>query len=391
VAVGRSRQFQNMHIVHVIVALEVGGAELMLSRLVTGESPIPLRHSVVSLTGLGTIGEQLRARNIEVRALGLSKGAALIQGFWRLRAALRELRPDVVHTWMYHADFLGGLAARSLGYKNVVWSVRTTHVEYETSRLTRYLARACGFLSRFIPRIIVCAAEASRRAHLGLGYDGSRMIVINNGFDVDVLSSGKAAGLRLRVEWGFGEETIAIGAAGRFTPVKDFKNFIDAAAVVSKSVRAARFLLVGRGLTEDNLQLMRWIREYGLEKHFVLLGERSDMPACLAALDVFCLSSRSEGFPNVVGEAMAAGLPCVVTDVGDAALLLGDGGIVVPQEDYNALGAALTRIAKLGAPERTALGAIARARIETQFSMKEISRRFAEMYCQVTGVTQGAR
>jgi glycosyltransferase involved in cell wall biosynthesis len=382
---------ENMHIVHVIVSLEVGGAELMLARLVIGQNSDRIRHSVVSLTGLGTIGEQLRARNIEVRALGMPRRAAVFQGFWRLRRALRELQPDVVHTWMYHADFLGGLAAKSLGFKNIVWGVRTTQVGQETSRLTRYLARACSRLSHFVPKLIICAAEASRRSHVALGYDAKRMTVINNGFDVTLLRSGRNARARLRTEWGFNENTVVIGAAGRFSPVKDFQNFVRAAAVVAEAVPESRFVLMGRGLTHDNPQLGQWLTDGRLVDRFVLLGERMDMPSCLAALDIFCLSSRSEGFPNVVGEAMAAGLPCVVTDVGDAAALLGEGGTVVIKGDCSALGEALTRMARLTPAQRAALGEFARARIEAEFSMERVLQKFSDAYLSVTADGRGTR
>lgn len=353
----------------------------MLARLIAESSTSRgFRHSVISLTSVGSVGAELQRAGVEVRALGLKTRRAGVLGFWRLRRQLRALQPDIVHTWMYHADFLGGLAAMTLGVRNVVWCIRTTYIDAESSRITRLLARVCAGLSRFVPRVIICAAEASRRAHAALGYDVTRMIVVNNGFDTARLAAGAEARDGMRAGLGFHDDAVAIIAAGRFTPVKDFKNFVSAAKFVAEQVPNARFVIAGRGAVPQNAELMSWLAEANLLERFVLLGERVDMPECLGAMDVFCLSSRSEGFPNVVGEAMAVGVPCVVTDVGDAAFLVDNTGEVVPKEDPKALGEALTRMATLSPAERRALGQAARLRIEQQFSMESSRLKFEAAY-----------
>jgi glycosyltransferase involved in cell wall biosynthesis len=213
-----------------------------------------------------------------------------------------------------------------------------------------------------------------------MGYDAGKMLVIPNGFDFLRLRKSMSERDTRRAGFGFAADTVAIGAVGRFSPVKGFRNFVEACREVAARLPQARFVLIGRGLTEENRELMGWLKASNLADRFMLLGERDDVPACLAALDIFCLSSRSEGFPNVVGEAMCVGVPCVVTDVGDAALLIGGHGEVVPRQDSTALGQALLRVALLPDTERRTIGRAAQQRIESQFSMELARSRFENTY-----------
>ena len=369
-----------MQILHVIIGLDIGGAEMMLSRLIDGNRHPGEQHAVVSLTTVGAVGSQLQAQGVPVTALGLRGLAGVPTCLLKLRRLIAERRPDVVQTWMYHADFIGGLAARLAGGCHIVWGVRTTHVGMEGSRATSLLRRVCALLSRHVPDTIVCAAEASRRAHVDVGYDPRRMHVIPNGFDTQALEAAAARRADQRAALGLPPDALVIGTAGRFNPVKDFGNFIRAAGIVAREVPSARFVLAGRHLDAHNEALVGWIAAEGLADRFSLLGERRDLPACLAALDVYCLTSRSEGFPNVLGEAMGVGLPCVSTDVGDAALLLGDTGLLVPKEDSPSLAAAVLDLLRRPPAARRALGLAAQERLQRHFSIDAARARFVELY-----------
>ena len=379
-----------MHVLHIVVGLEIGGAELMLSRLIDGNCASPqFRHSVVSLTGLGAIGAALQREGVPVQTLDMKDAFSVPASVFRLRQLIRQLRPDVVQTWMYHADFLGGIAAVLAGHKRVFWGVRATHVRFEGVRTTIWLRRLCALLSHWIPEKIVCAAEASLQAHAGAGYDRSRMLVIPNGFDTVLLKAAAQDRAEQRALLGFTDTTVVIGSVGRFNAVKDFHTFVRAAGLVAEASERAQFLLVGRDLDEHNVELMGWIDKAGLAARFTLLGERSDVPTCLAAMDIFCLSSRSEGFPNVVGEAMAVGVPCVVTNVGDAAMLVGDCGIVVPPEDPQALAAGMVQMMNLPNQERRQYGTAAQQRIESSFSIEVARQRFEQVYRQENTTIRG--
>lgn len=368
---------------HIIIGLNIGGAETMLKRLVDSfADSSKYNHSVVSLSNLGTIGPILQARGVEVISLGMRSALGMPLVFWRLFRLMRLMRPDIVQTWMYHADLLGGLAARLAGNRNVIWGIRTTDIR-SCSRSTAVVRWFCARLSSWVPRIIVCAAEASRLSHIAVGYDAKKMVVVPNGYDFSWLMASADERQSLREQCGINLNDWVMGSLGRFHTVKDQENFVRSAGLLASQYPQLRFLMVGRGLDWDNTQLVDWIITTGFRERFVLLGERKDAPQCLAAMDVFCLHSRTEGFPNVLAEAMAMGLPCITTDVGDAAMLLADTGVVVPKENSAALAQGVERLLALGQDARHALGMRAKARVEAEFSMVRARNRFEEIYRQV--------
>jgi glycosyltransferase involved in cell wall biosynthesis len=374
-----------LNILHVIIGLRIGGAESMLKRLIESQYDHDIySHTVISLTAIDSIGEQLQKQGIDVQALGMRTVLDTPRVLWRLVKLIRSGQPDIVQTWMYHADLLGGLAARIAGNRNVIWGIRTTDVATVGSRVTSLVRRLCAWLSHTIPHTIVCAANASRRSHVAMGYSNARMVVLPNGFDLARLVATPTQRNGLRMQCGFDPSTVVVGYLGRFHRDKDQANFVRAAGLLSENFPHVRFLMVGRDLDEKNSELKDWISATVCADKFVLLGERSDVPVCLAAMDLFCLSSRTEGFPNVVGEAMAMGLPCVTTDVGDAAMLVADSGVVVPRQDSVALAAGLSRLLVMPSEEREELGQRAKDRIHKEFSMDRARERFEALYRQMT-------
>lgn len=312
-----------MKIVHVIIGLNVGGAELMLKRLVLHSHQKGMfEHVVISLTELGVIGPTLREQGVEVYSLGMRSMLFVPSTLLKLRRLLKKIHPDVVQTWMYHADFLGGVAAKTVGVKNIIWGIRTTDVSQGASKLTVQLSKLCAKLSYYIPDTIVCAAHASKDYHIGIGYDTSKMIVIPNGFDLEALIATDKDGLEIRRQNNLSEDDIVIGSVGRFNPVKNQKLFIDVAALLIKERPNLKFMMVGRDNTAENQELMSWINDYKIIDSFRLLGQRDDIPKCLKAIDIFCLHSKTEGFPNVVVEAMIMKVFTVSSNVGEVNNLL---------------------------------------------------------------------
>lgn len=373
-----------MRVSHVIVGLGVGGAELMLKRLIESHRfSLLFQHTVITLTSLGVVGKQLQAEGVEVEVMNMRSPLHFPVILWRMTRLMRQQRPDVVQTWMYHADLLGGLAARMAGIKNVIWGIRTTDMSAGGSRATARVRWLCSKLSRWVPHSIVCAAEASRRVHVALGYRANSMVVVPNGFDLARLQATPVQVASLRSECGFASEAMVVGTLGRFNTDKDQLNFVRAAGLLASKHTAVRFLMVGRDCDAANVQLMGRIAATGCADRFVLLGERSDPAVCLAAMDVFCLSSRTEGFPNVVGEAMAMRKACVVTDVGDAAYLVGECGVVVPRGDSAALAEGMAKLLSLSTADRAELGERAHARIESEFTMERTREGFEAVYASV--------
>ena len=303
-----------------------------------------------------------------------------VSHMFRLYRLVRTLRPDIVQTWLYHADFLGGLAARIAGNRKVIWGIRTTDVDGGCARATSLVRQLCASLSSRVPHTIVCVAEAARRSHSLIGYDAARMVVVGNGFDLSVLTAEEVERSRLRLQCGFTEDHVVLGTLGRFNLDKDHANFVQAAGQLARQHERLRFLMVGKDLNSRNTDLMRWIGETGYADRFVLLGERADVAACLASMDIFCLSSRTEAFPNAVGEAMAMGLPCVATDVGDVAVLMADTGVLVPKANPEALAQGVAKLLELGPDYRKRMGKRASERIRATYTMACMRQQFELIY-----------
>ena len=353
----------------------------MLKRLIGSHASLEeIEHSVVSLTDLGVVGDLLKAEGVQVTVLGMRNMLDVPRVVYQLFTLLRESRPEIVQTWMYHADLLGGLVARVAGVKSIIWGVRTTDVGSGGKRSTVAIRKICALLSFFLPNVIVCAANSSRKAHAMLGYCDDKMLVIPNGFEISRLQASAQQRDSLRTQLGIRPEELVVGSLGRFNPVKDQANFIAASALVAKRYSSAKFLLVGRDLDVTNIKIMQLLEATGYSDRFILLGERQDVAVCLKAMDIFCLHSRTEGFPNVLGEAMCMALPCVTTDVGDAAYLLGGNGVVVPSQDAPALAEGLSKMFELDSEARFTMGKAGQLRVYENFTLERASQRFLELY-----------
>lgn len=366
-------------VTHIITGLDTGGAEMALYRLLSATDSAAISSEVISLTDIGPVGRRIERLGIPVRALGMKRGLPSPSTFLRLVSWLRRSRPDVMQSWMYHADLLGGVAAFLAGQRNIVWNIRIAEVPRQ-NRLTMVIMRINAVLSRALPRKIVCVAEAAKQAHIGYGYDRTRMVVIPNGFDGEEFTASTAEIAALRRQCGFSEDDTVIGGVGRFHPDKGQENFVKAAAIVVASHPRVKFVLVGRDCDAGNARLRDWLSVGGLDRHFVLLGERQDIPVCLAVLDVFCMPSCNEGFPNALAEAMAMGLPCVATTAGDAAILAGDAAVLVEPRDERALARGLMDVLAWSPEKRRQLGQRARARVLNEFSIARAERSFRTLY-----------
>lgn len=380
-----------LHVVHIISGLGQGGAETVLHRLATAPGQA-VRHTVVSMGGEGVFGPRLREAGIRVETLDMPAGRLTWRGLRRLHRLLRQERPDVVQTWMYHADLIGGIVARWAGVRAVSWGIRNSGANLEkSSRLTHLIAWACARVSGLVPAgIVACAQDAAAR-HQARGYRADRMEVIPNGYDLSRWIPRPDARERLRREWGIADDAPLIGSVARWNPLKDHANLLEAFALCLRSLPQARCVLVGHGLTPENEALMALVDRWKLRDRVMLLGRRDDVPDIMAALDLHVLSSCAEGFPNVVAEAMAAGAACVVTDVGDAARIVGDFGWVVPAQDPVSLARAMeAALLELGTPaigERLRQG---RERVERLYSLPSMVSAYESYWRRLVAGHAGA-
>ncbi len=380
---------RTLRVLHVITGLGQGGAESVLFRLATYPEA-GVEHTVISLTDEGIYGERLRAAGVAVRALGMKRGRVTLGGFMELRRLIADARPDAVQTWMYHADLIGGLAARLAGVRAIAWGIRNSgeHLE-RSSRSARLVLRACALLSGRVPKAIVCAAQKAAQRHADKGYRRDRLVVISNGYDLSRYAPDAAARARARAEWGVVGDAPVIGCVARWDPLKDHANLLRAVAALVRDGRDAglRCVLIGRGMTADNPELGALIDRLGLRERLVLAGPSDDVPAAMNGLDLHVLSSCAEGFPNVVAEAMACGVYCVVTDVGDAAYIVGDTGVVVPAEQAEALARGIeTALREVAARGRERAGEPARARVLEHFDLARMVQSYIAVWRRISGV-----
>lgn len=365
-------------VLHVITGLDTGGAEMMLYKLVARSDPARYRHVVVSLLAVGPVGHRIAALAVPVHSLDLGRALPDPRATPRLLAVLRRVRPDVIQTWLYHADLLGQLGG-ALVRTPVVWNIRSTYHRDLGLRLT-LVARACARVSRF-PAAVVTNSYAAKELHTRLGYRPKEWLVIPNGFDTERFAPDPAARQAVRRDLGLPADAPLIGLVARFDPMKDHRTFLRAAGVLAKARPEVHFVLAGRGVTGENKTLREAVAAEGLPDRVHLLGERDDIPSLTAALDVAtCSSVYGESFPTAVGEAMSCAVPCVVTDVGDAARIVGDTGRVVPRQDAAALAAGWRAMLDLDPEGRRELGRRARVRVEALYSLDSVVRQYESLY-----------
>jgi len=371
-------------VMHVITTLGPAGAETMLSRVATGMDGARFENEIVSLTGILDLAERMRTIGVRVRTLGMNTSLPNPLLVMRLAQWIRESKPDVIHTWMYHANLVGALAAYLAGDVPVVWGIHHSALDPRIDkRRTMLVNRACAFLSRRLPAWIVCCSETSLRLHKKLGYAAELLEVIPNGFDLDQAKPDPAAPVSLREELGVPGDAVLIGIAARFHPHKDHRNFVQAAALLHKQLPEVHFVLCGSGITWENRHLAEWIQHAGISDRCHLLGVRQDMPRLFAGMDIATNASCSEAFPMAVGEAMACGTPCVVTDVGDSAWIVSKTGIVVPPGDPHALATGWRKLIEAGFAVRHRLGIAARHRVQQHFALPAIVERYQAVYARL--------
>jgi glycosyltransferase involved in cell wall biosynthesis len=371
-------------VMHVITTLGPAGAETMLCRIASGMDTSRFENEVVSLTGILDQAEKMQAIGVRVRTLGMKASVPNPLLVLRLAQWIRGSKPDVIQTWMCHPNFIGAFAARLAGNVPVVWGIHDSGLDSSMgNRRTTLVIRACALLSRKYAARIVCCSEASLRLHKELGYAAEKLEVIPNGFDVEQFKPDPAAHASLRKELGIPAETLLIGIAARFHPHKDHHNFVEAAARLHKELPAVHFLLCGLDITWQNSQLAAWIEAAGLRDCCHLLGVRQDVSRLFAGMEIATTASCSEAFPIVIGEAMACGTPCVVTDVGDSALIVGETGVVVPPGDPDALAEAWRKLIEAGPAVRRRLGMAARHRVQQHFALPAIVERYQTIYAQL--------
>jgi glycosyltransferase involved in cell wall biosynthesis len=370
-----------MRVMHVITGLSTGGAETMLLKLLSAASG-SMEHVVVSLGEEGTIGPRIAALGVPVHCLGLRRNAPNPFRALSILPLARRIGPQLIQGWMYHGNLMASMAALALRHKPpVLWNIRQTVYDLRRERwLTAKFIRLGARLSSR-PAAIIYNSQTSATQHESLGYGAEKRVIIPNGFDCQLLRPDEAARKAVRTELGIADDTVLVGLVARYHPMKDHVGFLQAAAMIARSYPQTRFVLAGAGVSSTQPELVKAIQQNELWDCVMLLGERSDIPRLNNAFDIGCSASAwGEGFSNSIGEAMACGVPCAVTDVGDSAYIVADTGLLAPPHAPEVLAKAIAGLIEIGRSGRRQLGTKARQRIETEFSLPAIVRRYEDLY-----------
>lgn len=367
--------------------LATGGAERMLVKLVSRLHGRSCEFAIVSLLDAGTQGPALRDLGVPVAALQIRRPLTLAALPLRLGWCVSRFRPDVIQGWMYHGNLAATIARRLAGSPaRLFWGIRQTFYGMAQERpLTRLVIRTNAALSA-APHRVVYNSTLSRAQHAAAGFRDGRGIVIPNGFDTDQFGPNPAHRAAVRRRLGIPEHAEVVGLVARDHPMKDHANFLAAAGRVAQARPDVAFVLAGTGIDASNARLEALLVQAGLQGRARLLGEVADVQQLYPAFDVLVLSSAwGEAFPNVLGEALACAVPCVATDVGDAAAIVGEAGLVVPPADSERLATAIVEVLKLGPDGRRALGEAGRERVERHYSIAAVAEQYRALYASPGG------
>lgn len=312
-----------------IRSLGYGGAERQLINLAKGLRERGHEIVVVTFYPGGELKEDLLTAQVTVRDLGKRGRWDLLMPMLRLVGLIRETRPDILHSYLTTANLLTLVPKISCPKMTIAWGVRASSMDWSRyDRFTRMTFHLECLLSRFADHIIV-NSQAGWDYHVSCGFPAGKLTLIRNGIDTDYFKPDAEACRRVRSEWGVTDDERLVGLVGRLDPMKDHPTFLKAAAVVAKEHKEVRFACVGDGPSDYRRRLHAMAVELGIGDRVIWGDARRDMPAVYNAFDIAVSSSYGEGCSNMIAEAMACGVPCVVTDVGDSASIVGEGGRVV--------------------------------------------------------------
>lgn len=369
-----------MKILHVIIGLEASGAELFLQRLVFQQRENHHQVTVVSLTNKGMLAASLKTAGADVYSLGLNGVGGFPRVVWQLRKLVKAIKPDIVQSWMYHADFLSSLALSGMR-QQLIWSVRCSEVP-AGSNLTFGIMKLCAAISYLKPAKVCYVAKAAQIYHQRHGYSKSKSEVIGNGYDFTTLNRDELKRHRFRKQLGLDDSTVLIGMVGRFHRDKGQDLLLEAYSKLRLSYPDSKLVLIGRGCSAEDKVLSDLVHKLNLQQNVLMVGEQKDVPGWLSALDVYVMASRTEGFPNALAEAMAVGLPCVATEVGDAAVLAGKHAIFChPNND--SLSSAIQFVLNWSEENRKDFGKQAADHVRNSFCISEIEKKYHQMYLKV--------
>lgn len=364
---------KKLKILHIISGLGNGGAENILFQICSADTAS--QHQVIGLGGAGMYADRMQRKGVPVTCLHFKNLLNLPLGILRLRTIIKNAHADLIQTWMYHADLIGGISARLAGRIPVIWGVRASDAFLMPgyARLSG-LVEVCAAVSRLIPSRIIFNSRRGAQAHIAKGYSAELCEVVHNGVDSDYFSPDPAARIRIRRSWNLPDSRPVLGTVARWDSIKNHALLAEALHALNATTQKWHAVWIGPGMSQYNCELIKLLDRFSLRRQVSLLGPATDMKGVLNGMDLHVLPSQSEGFPNVLAEAMACKTPCVATSVGDAEQILGKTGWTVRAQIPQALAQAM-RQAIGSMKNRRAWDARrvdCRLRVKSQFGTKKM-------------------
>ena len=362
-------------ILFVTNSLDTGGAENILFNLLKRSNKI--EPFIIVLTSLGKYGKELKDNGYKVVDLNIKKDILSLFKILYLLFLIIKIKPIIVHTWLYHSNFLGGILAKIAGVKKIYWSI---HHDYEYSNIfTRVEMKLLAFLSYLIPNKIIYSSESSKKNHIMNGYRNVNTKIIENGVSLKEFKNNNLTKEKLRQEFNIEDECLILGNISRYHPLKDHDNLLKSLRILLKYDVNFKCILIGSGLNYSNIELQEKIKKFNLKDKVLLYGESNNVSDMFNLFDLNILSSKSECFPLTLLESMASSVPSISTDVGDAKQIIGSTGWIVEPSNPHAIADCILNIEN----KRDILikkGKLARNRVRQFYSLEKMILSYYELY-----------
>ena len=369
-----------MKILHIINGLGDGGAEHTLFKICKYDNLN--KHIVISFKESGKYFALLRKLNIKVYSLNANFFS--INKFFFLIKLIRSLKPDIVQTWLVHADFIGGIAARLAGINNVLWNIRYSNIDINRAKIiTNLILNILTKLSYFIPKSIIINSKVAKKIYEKKGYDKKKLKYIPNGYDVSSFKVDKKAKKNFQKKIKYKKKIPLIGYVARYDLLKDHMNLLHALSLIRLNGFKFYCVLVGTNINKNKI-LIKEVKKLKLSKHVKLIGPMKNISIVMTLLDIHIQSSKSEGFPNVLAESMAHKTPCIATNVGDSSYIIGKTGwLVSPNNSIELAKVIEIAFKEIGTKNWTKKCNMAKERIMKKFNINNMIKNYNKIWIKV--------